>query len=113
LTKHLRLQQDAGGQVETGDVNDERREWTGKEDESTKWVMQYHFKTIQHKILDLIGGLKMEKMIRFFKDEEGATAVEYGLIAALIAVVIIAAVSLLGTNISGTFNTIATTVGGS
>lgn len=55
----------------------------------------------------------MEKMIRFFKDEEGATAVEYGLIAALIAVVIIAAVSLLGTNISGTFNTIATTVGGS
>jgi pilus assembly protein Flp/PilA len=55
----------------------------------------------------------MEKMIRFFKEEEGATAVEYGLIAALIAVVIIAAVTLLGTNISSTFNTIATSISGS
>ena len=34
----------------------------------------------------------MEKLIRFFKDEEGATAVEYGIMVALIAVVIIAAV---------------------
>ena len=38
----------------------------------------------------------MEKLIRFFKDEEGATAVEYGLMAALIAAVIVAAVTLLG-----------------
>lgn len=39
--------------------------------------------------------------------EEGVTALEYGLIAALIAVVIIGAVSLLGNNISNTFNTVA------
>ena len=38
----------------------------------------------------------MEKLIRFFKDEEGATAVEYGIMVALIAVVIIAAVSVAG-----------------
>ncbi len=38
----------------------------------------------------------MEKLIRFFKDEEGATAVEYGLMVALIAAVIVGAVTLLG-----------------
>jgi pilus assembly protein Flp/PilA len=41
------------------------------------------------------------------KCEEGATAIEYGLIAALIAVVIIGSVSLLGTQVSATFDTIA------
>lgn len=44
---------------------------------------------------------------RFLKDESGATAIEYGLIAALIAVVIIGAVSLVGTNLSTTFSHIA------
>ena len=44
---------------------------------------------------------------RFIRDESGATAIEYGLIAALIAVVIITAVTSVGTNLSGTFNTIA------
>jgi pilus assembly protein Flp/PilA len=44
---------------------------------------------------------------RFAKDESGVTAIEYGLIAALIAVVIITAVSLVGTTLSGTFNNIA------
>ncbi len=39
--------------------------------------------------------------------EEGVTALEYGLIAALIAVAIIGAVSAVGTGISGTFTTIA------
>jgi pilus assembly protein Flp/PilA len=38
----------------------------------------------------------MEKVIRFFKDEEGATAVEYGLFVALIAAVIVALVKTLG-----------------
>ncbi len=41
------------------------------------------------------------------RDESGATAIEYGLIAALISVVIIGAVTLVGTNLSGTFSTIA------
>ncbi len=48
---------------------------------------------------------------RFVKDESGATAIEYGLIAALIAVVIIGAVTALGTNISTKFNTVATAIG--
>ncbi|WP_270886483.1 Flp family type IVb pilin [Pedococcus sp. 5OH_020] len=42
--------------------------------------------------------------------EEGATAVEYGLMVALIAIVIIAAVTLLGTNLSSLFNRIAGSV---
>lgn len=41
------------------------------------------------------------------RDERGVTALEYGLIAALIAVVIITAVSTLGTNLKSTFNGIA------
>ena len=42
--------------------------------------------------------------------ERGATAVEYGLMVALIAVVIITAVSLLGNNLSTSFNSVATKV---
>jgi pilus assembly protein Flp/PilA len=40
-------------------------------------------------------------------DERGVTAIEYGLIAALVAVVIIGSVTTLGTNLSSTFSTIA------
>ncbi len=43
-------------------------------------------------------------------EEKGATAVEYGLMVGLIAVVIIGAVTLLGTQLQGLFNTIATTL---
>lgn len=43
-----------------------------------------------------------------FDREEGATAVEYGLMVALIAIVIIAAVTLVGQNLSTVFNNIAT-----
>ena len=53
----------------------------------------------------------MSKFVtRFLKDESGATAIEYGLIAALIAVVIITAVTTLGTNLSGKFNNIGNAV---
>ena len=45
---------------------------------------------------------------RFIKDESGATAIEYGLIAALIAVVIIGATQLLGQNIDSNFTAAAT-----
>jgi pilus assembly protein Flp/PilA len=45
-------------------------------------------------------------------DQNGATAIEYGLIAGLIAVVIIAALTTLGNDVSGVFNTIATSVQG-
>ena len=44
---------------------------------------------------------------RFLKDESGATAIEYGLLAALISVVIIGAVKVAGSNLSTKFNTIA------
>jgi pilus assembly protein Flp/PilA len=44
---------------------------------------------------------------RLGRDERGATAVEYGLMVALIAAVIITAVTLLGTNLAALFNTVA------
>ncbi|RWB51823.1 Flp family type IVb pilin [Mesorhizobium sp.] len=45
---------------------------------------------------------------RFAKNESGATAIEYGLIAGLISVVIIGAVTTVGTNLSTVFTTITT-----
>ncbi len=50
----------------------------------------------------------MNMFARFMKDESGATAIEYGLIAALIAVVIIGAVQLVGTELNTTFTTVQT-----
>jgi pilus assembly protein Flp/PilA len=47
---------------------------------------------------------------RFVRDESGATAIEYGLIAALIAVVIIGAVTTVGGNLTTTFNSVASGV---
>lgn len=44
-------------------------------------------------------------------DTKGVTALEYGLVAALIAVAIITALKKLGTNLNGTFQNIATTIG--
>jgi len=52
----------------------------------------------------------MNLISRFVRDESGATAIEYGLIAALIAVVIITAVTAVGTQLSTTFNSISTHV---
>ena len=48
----------------------------------------------------------MNLLNRFAKDQSGATAIEYGLIASLIAVVIISAAGALGTKLSGTFTNI-------
>ena len=50
-------------------------------------------------------------MQKFFSNESGATAIEYGLIAALIAVAIIGAITTLGTNISTTFDEVASQMG--
>ena len=50
----------------------------------------------------------MNLISRFVRDEKGATAIEYGLIAALIAVVIITGVTAVGTNLSSTFTTLST-----
>jgi pilus assembly protein Flp/PilA len=46
-------------------------------------------------------------VLRFLKDDSGATAIEYGLIAAGIAVAIIAAVNGLGTNLNATFTSVS------
>ena len=48
---------------------------------------------------------------RFAKDESGATAIEYGLIAGLIAVVIIAGLTAVGTKLNTKFNNISTAIG--
>lgn len=49
----------------------------------------------------------MEKIIRYFKDEEGATAIEYGLIASLISVVIIISIGAVGGGLDTTFTAVA------
>ena len=53
----------------------------------------------------------MEKLIRFFKDEEGATAVEYGLIVAAIAAIIVGTVYSLGEKVHEGFTTVDTQMG--
>ena len=54
----------------------------------------------------------MTSLQRFLVDESGATAIEYALIAALIAVAIIGAVQALGGNITTAFNQIGSTLSG-
>ncbi len=51
--------------------------------------------------------LRLKKLRRLLRTESGVTAIEYGLISALIAVVIITAVTLVGTDLTRTFNTVA------
>jgi pilus assembly protein Flp/PilA len=52
----------------------------------------------------------MNLLSRFMKDESGATAIEYGLIAALISTAIITAVTTVGTELSGTFTKVGTNI---
>ena len=77
---------------------------------------RYSLKTLEKELkmtglmvsmLAFVAGVK-DKM----ESEKGATAVEYGLMVALIAVVIIGAVTALGTSLDGIFQDIADTVGG-
>ena len=49
--------------------------------------------------------------LRFLKDESGATAIEYGLIAALISVAIITGATTVGSTLNSKFDSIGTTVG--
>ena len=53
----------------------------------------------------------MTKLVRLLRDESGATAIEYGLIASLIALAIISGATAVGTQINAAFNKIATSVG--
>jgi pilus assembly protein Flp/PilA len=50
--------------------------------------------------------------VRFLKNESGATAIEYGLIAALISVTIIGAVTIVGTQLNATFTAVGTALTG-
>jgi len=50
----------------------------------------------------------MSALLRIFRDESGATAIEYGLIAAGISVAIIAVVKSIGTQLNATFNSVNT-----
>ena len=52
-----------------------------------------------------------DQIIKFWRDEEGATAIEYGLIAGLITVGIIASVTTIGTELKLVFGAIATKLG--
>jgi len=54
--------------------------------------------------------VKFQAKVAALRNDRGATAVEYGLMVALIAIVIIVAVTLLGSNLSKLFNTVATSV---
>ena len=54
--------------------------------------------------------IKMKIIKKIFKNENGATAIEYGLIAALISVAAITAMTTLGTNLTGTFNKVANNI---
>ena len=54
----------------------------------------------------------MSKVFAFLKDESGATAIEYGLIAAGISVMIIAAVQTVGVNLNATFSGVANALTG-
>jgi pilus assembly protein Flp/PilA len=54
--------------------------------------------------------IDMLNILKFIRDENGATAIEYGLIAAGIAVVIIAAVQTVGVNLNTTFGSVAAAV---
>jgi len=57
------------------------------------------------------GGFMMDRMLsKFAKDESGATAIEYGLIAALIAVAIIVALTSVGSNLTATFTSVGTSL---
>lgn len=52
------------------------------------------------------------KMIAFVRDEDGATAIEYGLIAALVSVAAIGALTAMGTSLSTMFNTVSSALSG-
>ncbi|MFY9287235.1 MAG: Flp family type IVb pilin [Alphaproteobacteria bacterium] len=52
----------------------------------------------------------MRNIVRFLKKEEGATAIEYGLIASLIAVAIVGVLVTLGPALSGVFTTVQTNI---
>ena len=64
------------------------------------------------KTADVSGGSIVKNLSKLFRDEAGATAIEYGLIAALIAVAAITAMQGLGNQLQTTFNTTSSAMAG-
>jgi pilus assembly protein Flp/PilA len=65
-----------------------------------------------HNDINEVPRVKMKKFTqRFLRDNKGVTAIEYGLIAGLVVLVIATAVGTLGSNISGVFDAVATAIG--
>jgi len=56
-------------------------------------------------------GITMCKLIAFINDETGTTAIEYGVIAALISIAAVGAMTTLGSNVTSTFNNVANDFG--
>jgi pilus assembly protein Flp/PilA len=54
----------------------------------------------------------IRNILRFAKDEDGATAIEYGLIAALVSVAAIGALTAMGSSLSAMFNTVSSALSG-
>jgi pilus assembly protein Flp/PilA len=70
------------------------------------WFVEVQFSVFQ-------GAIAMKKFVKnLIRREEGATMVEYGLVAALIAVVALGAVTAVGTSVTAIFNQIATALAG-
>jgi pilus assembly protein Flp/PilA len=57
--------------------------------------------------MDRKGLRTMAKLVAFLRNESGATAIEYGLIAAGVSIAIVAAVQLLGTSVENTFTSVS------
>lgn len=53
----------------------------------------------------------LSSITRFLRDEEGATAIEYGLIAGLVSIAIVTVVTTMGTDLGGIFTKISTALG--
>jgi len=64
--------------------------------------------TMRSHVRALLDGRSGDGFPDLLTDQAGATAIEYGLIAALIAVAAVVVMGTTGTNLSGTFNTVAT-----
>jgi pilus assembly protein Flp/PilA len=69
------------------------------------FINEFRAKSARH--FNIMGERSMSTFRRFVKDDSGATAIEYGLIAALVSVAIIAMLTLLGNELNQTFKAVA------
>ena len=77
-------------------------------DVTPQWTGGRNIKCVDLVVVSIKGFIMIKAYInRFASDESGATAIEYGLIASLIAVVIIGSVTILGTKLTATFTAVS------